>query len=670
MSYRRNVHGEEPKFVARITLVKGVPFYGFHVGYRFYLKIYMLNPLVMARVAELLQQGVIMKQKFQPYEAHLQYLLQFMADYNLYGCGYIESRQACFRAPIPQHSETDPSPQLWDSQTVSRAYVTENETLPRVSHCPIEVDICVQDILNRTDIKERQLHHDFIEKRQPLPADLKLVHSMAGLWRDETRRRKRQMDRMAPSDSPFAREGLVSMSADNRNDQGPGWLHEEEYREQIRDLIHSESRQFGGSDVTFDNFVKPVPLEETVNTLLQSVEDLFPENLRSSMGLAPFPPEGDDPKSSIDVDENLVKATDAEDGIFPDDSDEEVPPVYKSRKENCARNLPQVPHKENPNGGRGSITDSAWKETAQQLLDASKTRVSSSDVQSVGPPPPKGFPRGIYISRLKSDDTSHVAVPDELRLVAKEYGLISKVPREPNLHRPITWGAKRPATAVLHVQSKRPRVSFSLDMGLGCPGSSESPRGEALTFVPSAQPVPETNLDGAAIRSRVQPKKIGGSQTLNFSIVKDPQDPSTRLRLSQQSSSQQSQDSISYRKQVSLEPPPSGQYTSSQEGLVLTTSPTKSPSPAELSSSVDIGCSPKDGTRFFVFALPPPSAAHVTTTMQANDLPDVIYQNAYYSKEKDVPLRVREYAGQEFRLQSNTVPYLPTFDETGSSPAT
>jgi len=77
VSYRRNIQDGKAKFVARITLVKGIPFYGFHVGYRHYLKIYMLNPMVMTRLADLLRQGVIMKKIFQPYEAHLQYLLQF-----------------------------------------------------------------------------------------------------------------------------------------------------------------------------------------------------------------------------------------------------------------------------------------------------------------------------------------------------------------------------------------------------------------------------------------------------------------------------------------------------------------------------------------------------------------------------------------------------------------
>ncbi|CRK15114.1 hypothetical protein BN1723_010541 [Verticillium longisporum] len=41
VSYRRDQYSGNAKFVARVTLVKGIPFYGFHVGYKFFLKIYM-----------------------------------------------------------------------------------------------------------------------------------------------------------------------------------------------------------------------------------------------------------------------------------------------------------------------------------------------------------------------------------------------------------------------------------------------------------------------------------------------------------------------------------------------------------------------------------------------------------------------------------------------------
>ncbi|KAM0536668.1 hypothetical protein ACHAQF_000632 [Verticillium nonalfalfae] len=113
VSYRRDQYSRNAKFVARITLVKGIPFYGFHVGYRFFLKIYMFNPIVMTRLADLFQQGVIMKRKFQPYEAHLQYLLQFMTDFNLYGCWiheeeYREDLERLIDAERDQEDQSQP----------------------------------------------------------------------------------------------------------------------------------------------------------------------------------------------------------------------------------------------------------------------------------------------------------------------------------------------------------------------------------------------------------------------------------------------------------------------------------------------------------------------------------------------------------------------------------
>jgi DNA polymerase zeta len=52
--------------------------------------------------------------------------------------------------------------------------------------------------------------------------------------------------------------------------------------------------------------------------------------------------------------------------------------------------------------------------------------------------------------------------------------------------------------------------------------------------------------------------------------------------------------------------------------------------------------------------------------MKEANLPSVIYQDAFYSEEQDVPERAREYAGKEFKLGSRTVPYLPDFDPTGT----
>ncbi|KAF3350919.1 Putative beta-glucosidase L [Verticillium dahliae VDG2] len=435
VSYRRDQYSGNAKFVARITLVKGIPFYGFHVGYKFFLKIYMFNPIVMTRLADLFQQGVIMKRKFQPYEAHLQYLLQFMTDFNLYGCGFLDASTVHFRAPVPRYTEEGNSLHLWHDQSIPPGSILDDFYLPRVSRCAIEVDICVQDITNRKVIKERLLHHDFIERVKPLRSDLKLVNSMAGLWKDETRRRKLRMTNAQPGSSPFPAEVLVSMSANVRQTGLPGWIHEEEYREDLERLIDAERDQDDQSQPGFDTFVEKHPLANLVKTALQSVEDLFPANLMPALGLATeiIAPD-EDPASSIDVDEQKIIDKDLLDANdFPNDSDEDWLRPFK----------------------------------------------------------------GVCISRLTTGIPHVVPIPTELLAIAE--------------------------------------------------------------------------ADNMAVA---------------------------------------------------------------------------------------------DGKVILLIGSLPPSKVDVTTSLGDDHTPDVIYQDAYYSNESDVPLKPREYAGKEFRLESNTLPYLPDFDPT------
>ncbi|KAI0130079.1 DNA polymerase family B [Xylariales sp. AK1849] len=676
VSYRRNAYAENPKFVARITLCKGVPFYGYYVGYRFYLKIYVLNPLVMTRLAELLQQGVIMKRRFQPFEAHLQYLLQFMTDYNLYGCEYIASRKACFRAPVPKHDKDEEAIHHWHSQSVSTAFITEDAELPRVSHCSIEVDICVQDILNRHDIKERQLHHDFIERLDPLPSDMKLVASMAGLWKDETKRRKKRMRSPAPGSTPFPPEVLVSMSADPRNSQIPGWIHEDEYRNHIHELVLEENRQSDGSKVNFDNFVKPVLLEATVNTLLQSVEDLYPENLAPALGLSGSLVEHEEqPSSGIDVDEQRILAIDAgDDGLFPDDSDEENLRQSKSEKAD-------------PTSGSG--TEEADLKGCDETLDG--IAVESINGQSIGTGSAVSgdfedktngqnarlvSSEGVYISSWRSGDIPHIPVSNGLVSAALRHGLVSKATRDAQAPGAPETVVKRPATPITNEHdTKRRRVGLAIDTKVNSSDNVKQTQPNVFGKTLSSQTVvPRALAQSTTTKSKSDKSKISGTQTLNFPVVKDPNDSSTRLRLSQHSSSQQSQESVP-KKHVSFEPlgPAIGSAlttTSAISNKGSTCSSTSSIKRNEVFRSIDVGCLPRPNAQFFVFAVPPPSVPDIAASMQADDCPEVLYQDAFYSNDKDVPQRSREFAGQEFRIGSNTLPYLPDFEDTGLSPAT
>ncbi|KAJ8132445.1 hypothetical protein O1611_g1179 [Lasiodiplodia mahajangana] len=653
VSYRRDVNDGNNRYVARITLVKGVPFYGFHVGYRFYLKIYMLDPKVMTRLADLLRQGVIMKQVLQPHEAHLQYLLQFMTDYNLYGCAYIDCQKVYFRAPIPRHEDDEASTHLWHSQSVPRPFITDDLDLPRVSHCSIEVDICVHDILNRREIRERQLHHDFDEMNNPLPADMKLVHSMAGLWKDETERRKRKMPNPTAGSSPFPPEVLVSMSADPRDSQPAGWIHEAEYRDQIQELIYQEHEQNDGTEVKFDTFVKSVSFESTVKTVLQSVEDLYPINLQTGLEATQSPEDDDNLASSIVVDEDRILDLESNEDLFPDDSDEDAIRAVNALEEALAP--------KSQSADASILRTFKSSDTVVGMVD--NPRASGSDV-------PEHLELHISNEILRLGFTSTLVPGGRTSLldVAMDNGLVSKA-QSVHAIQPAPIFPKRPAESGLEpTDSKRRRVEFALSTKASSPKELGELNGQSPTEVHGNSKLTMLTQSGKApIRAEVG--KELGLQRLNFPVVKDPHDPNTKLRLSQ-TSSQRSDDS-QVRKHVSFEASTptskpsvsvtSQRSTSESGSSAMTMKETKS------ALITDIGCAPRSQAGFFVFHQSAPPIAEVMSTMELYNRPEVIYQGPYYSKDKDVPPRAREYAGQEFRLEGNTLPFLPDFDASGES---
>ncbi|KAK3996935.1 putative DNA polymerase zeta catalytic subunit, partial [Cladorrhinum sp. PSN332] len=656
LNYRRDASKEQPRFVARITLVKGVPFYGYHVGYRFYLKIYMLNPLVMTRLADLLQQGLIMNRKFQPYESHLQYLLQFMADYNLYGCDYIKVRNARFRSPIPEPAGPDDPPRIWDNNTIPPHFVTDDPDLPRVSHCSIELDICVQDILNRRAIKERALHHEFTEMKHPLPSDLKLVHSMAGLWKSETKRRKRLMGKSTTDSSPFPPEVLVPMSADPRYSQPPPWVHEKVHREQLQQLMNEDSNN-DFTDVNFSNFVKPEPCQEIVQTALQSVEDMFPENLRRALGLEDKILQANPHVASqVEIDKEKILELEAGEEakqLFPDED------AVAQQDKDIDADLVKA-RDEAPVAGEASGAGASQK--------ASKTITELRRTIN-------GLGNGIAVSGLRTGMRPRIPLSKNLITAASTWDLTSKdCPGQADQTASVGMACPTPARKgktegapikkrkfaaegeeIFNLASKRPLnvAQFEARNHKVTPSKPSQP----------SQPTKSTTKKGST--------KPGRSQQLNFPVVKDPSDPNTKLRLSQKNTSQRSgeetpEKKVSFDFSVSIRDDPLNQakfseVSSSRQSPLTPRSPHSSTEPRILWNGP---------TTMFVVNCIPPSCPEVFSTMEETGLPNVIYQDAFYSKDRDVPARSREYAGREYRLKGNTVPYLPDFDATGLSPAT
>lgn len=684
VSYRRNMYDGKSAFVAHITLVKGIPFYGYHVGYQFFLKIYMLNPQSMTRLADLLRQGTIMKKDIQPYESHMQYLAQWMCDYNLYGCAYVDCRTVRFRSPVPEFSQLSTTKHKWHDQMIPSSLISCEEKIPRQSHCSIEVDVCVQDILNRHDITSRPLHHDFIELAHPTNSGEKLVHSMAGLWRDETRRRRARMGETGSS--PFPPEVLVSVSADPRNSQPGGWIHEEEYLERLREIIKDEQAKGNGKELAFDEFVIKNPFETKIKTCLESVEDLFPENLKliktSTRASQSSRPSMSNPTTGeAEVDENRVLSFVEDDYPYGSDEEPALEITLSQGKEGShfseqfrvSKTHGTAEVVSEPVGGANHPKNPLALTSSQEAQGpTSSTELESLGIRLAGNynhveedafeiPMEYGSDTYLGITQREKDKGLLVAsepVLKKRKLVNSELSADSEDFRNYYESRD------------LDKSSAGPNVQMSVGQGDGTNGI-HSLREDDGTSQQEIYKKKYTTLKSSSQEVHT-PNSIHHNRILSFPIVKDPQDSTTKSRLSQRSNSSLKGSQKSEIKPITFNSP--DEIPSKPSGVPDFPSSKQTLRPIAPSSQIfHISSQLHNEFNFSVmksikcFTQGPPAASDIVLEMHRARTPSIIYQDAYYSDEKDVPERPREYAGKEFKVGGNTVSYLPEFDSTGTS---
>lgn len=638
VSYRRNMYNDRAAYVGYITLVKGVPFFGYHVGYHFYLKICMFNPLHTNRLADLFCQGSILGRVIQPYENHIQYLLQWMCDFNLYGCAYINCSKVRFRAPVPSFAEISRL-HKWNDESIRQDLIIESDEFPRLSHCSIEIDLCVEDILNRKENPERSIHQDFMERFNPTAPDQKLVHSMAGLWRDETIRRKRRMGITDPGSSPFPHEVLVSMSADLRNPQRGGWINEENYLKMIKKVIEDERTEHGSHPIKFEEFISFKAHHEDVKTALESVEDLFPHNIHRFVrivnnGIDTAPEENEEvPYGEFDIstqDRQVLAEMDLE--CLSDNGISHQETKSKKRRRSQVLNEGSDYVKVNENE---DVTDDQRSGTSRSPDSSSSDHFDPQQKDIDHPVKGKLLldPEDPRFKRLKID--SHVLVEDGNELDADLKNLISDRSRPLN--------------------------------------SRELLSGQNITMQEAEK---ETTSDLGLDSSQKSIKAQNAPSSRVFPVVKNPNNTDTILRLSQSEFSN-TQDVLRTpsAKVEKLSPSrlsPRTPWTSKKSETSSYSQGRANIPPKAIAFAKNLERAYDFTTRrhVYVFGFLPPRADFVQATMMEAGLPSVIYQDAFYSNERDAPERPREYAGREFRIESNTLPYLPRFDATGASPAT
>lgn len=624
-SYRQNAYDGRVAYVAHISLVKGVPFYGYHVGYRYYLKIYLLNPMNIIRLADLLRQGAVMKASLQPYESHLQFIPQWMCDYNLYGCAYMDCAKVKFRSPVPEYLELSNLDHRWHDRTIPSENITTEDVLPKQSYCTLEVDVCVQDILNRNAIKERPLHHDFIERKHPVSAEEKLVHSMAGLWQDETRRRKKRLGIKDPGSSPFTAEELVSMSASPRDQNKAGWIHEEEFRKHLLRIVDEQKTANDTANISFNDYVKHDTMENTIQSAIESVEDLYPQKLEPLMTQIAL----------ADAD-NTAGPSVYDTAIFSDgfDVDNELEGEYSDPEEAYGNDNNGLP------SSSFQIDDELFDALAEEMNgDGTRKQYGKGKVEQ------EESRRG-----YSAANQSHP----------------SKRTRTENLNSPEESLKKRPKVVYGDAskdesKSKRPHDDSFSSFDVAAILQEADEDGERIGPDDTPPVHPQNGLDSSQKTVLATQK-----QRLSFPVVKDPNDPMTVLRFSQRSglskeTSQLSQASADLDSRESDELEKSFSEPTLESSGNAETYSHMAGQMTGVYESFDIPANRK----LLFYRFPCPTASDVKAGIQDEGRPAVVYQKAFYSDDNDVPERSREYAGRDFRLASNSIRYLPEFDRQG-----
>ncbi|KAH3678375.1 hypothetical protein WICMUC_001392 [Wickerhamomyces mucosus] len=244
------------KYVAHVSVCKGVPFYGYHIGYQKFFKIYLLNPSYLGRAADLLRNGVVTGHPLQVYESHIPFSLQFLTDFNLFGCGWLKAENVYLRTPI-LHDEDAKTNEL-----IEYLMGYDSTDLERIGNSALEVDILSQSILNRLTLKEKNLHHDFVEKFNPLSQSQIYIQSTRELWKDSEyqRRSKGQPDYLSPPS--------VSRSPD------VNWV---ESKENQRMFEYAKSLNASTGNLSFSNILCEKTELKSIPTIFQAFDELAHE---------------------------------------------------------------------------------------------------------------------------------------------------------------------------------------------------------------------------------------------------------------------------------------------------------------------------------------------------------------------------------------------------------
>jgi len=295
LSLKRDPQSPRSRYVRAVVLVKGIHFYGFNSYYSPFLKIHIANPALVSRAVTIMKSGSVMGTTFHTFESHLSYVLQFLCDFGLYGCGWVQLEDVWQRGVDDDVVNSPSAPSF------------EPSVYFRQSRMALEFDTIAPLIMNRHNVAPRHLHHKLTIPQPPPPPE-PLVLGVRELWDDE--RRRRIAAGLPPSPD------LPQDPSANSRGNGGDWVAEARWWDQLRQRIERDR------DTEVE--VRDSTWEKWIMTTFESVEALWEDEYRiwkpdsRALEQNPYadsngsPPQDVKPvsRSSVEVDESLLSSQD------------------------------------------------------------------------------------------------------------------------------------------------------------------------------------------------------------------------------------------------------------------------------------------------------------------------------------------------------------------------
>lgn len=342
----------ENTYLADLSLVRGTPFYGFHIGDKPMVKISLLSPKYTSRLSRLFLEKKVYSKIVQPFESHIPYTLQFLTDFNLFGCDWCSVEKLFWRAPIVVHNRSQMKSDTEDAESdcydLNHLKITEElkemlkmhvvklgnmvnvldrNVFQRIGNTLLEADLIPQWIKNREKIEERRLHHDFLEffqrdeksSRPEVLSHTKFLNSTNELLKDVMYQRKLR--------------GLSEATArlfesDERNFNKTQWIEQAELDEMLRHCSVLSLQRLKNSKPSFENFVPKSDILSSFCTAFQSVgllmfEPILGSHLEDRFSAKSF--EGEDALQDLLTDNHSLESVESASSVVVEKPEDLAP---------------------------------------------------------------------------------------------------------------------------------------------------------------------------------------------------------------------------------------------------------------------------------------------------------------------------------------------------------